>query len=173
MSVNRGPHSRPGGSTANRWAHWDKCMDKPSSKVLFCDGKGNNETLWAYSLGEDTYKLDNSPFFAYGISYQDEVIAKPKNIGDIPEFIKINRKSGNKTIRVSVDLESKKERVDEIIINELISLGCSVEGANKKYLSINIPNNIKLEIVVEYLEEKKQLWEYADPTYEEVNKQKK
>jgi hypothetical protein len=145
-------------------------MEFPKAKVLFCDGQGNDETLWAFYLGNDTYRLDNSPFFAYGVSYQDEVMAKPKKEGDIPQFIKIAKKSGNRTIRISVDPKSNLDGVDEKVLTELINLGCSYEGANKKYLSINIPKEVKLESITNYLIKEKQLWEYADPAYEEVHK---
>jgi hypothetical protein len=30
------------------------------------DGSADVETLWATHLGADEYKLDNSPFYAYG-----------------------------------------------------------------------------------------------------------
>src|SRR5688572_22698495 len=52
---------------------------EPSTKVLFRvrneDGSADVETLWATSLGADNYKLDNSPFYAYGVSWEDVVHA--------------------------------------------------------------------------------------------------
>jgi len=44
----------------------------PKAKVLFRvpndDGTAEVEALWATHLGGDNYKLDNSPFYAYGVS---------------------------------------------------------------------------------------------------------
>ena len=33
------------------------------------------ETLWADRVGPDRYRLDNSPFWAYGVSWRDVVEA--------------------------------------------------------------------------------------------------
>lgn len=45
---------------------------QPNAKVLFRvaneDGSTEVETLWATGLGDDRYKLDNSPFYAYSVS---------------------------------------------------------------------------------------------------------
>jgi len=147
-------------------------MTKPTTKILLNKGTEYEETLWAFDLGNNIYKLANSPFFSYGISYEDEIEAISKGLGQIPEFIRIKKKSGNRTIRISVDEKSDKEAVDEIILLSLHAIGCTYEGANKKYISLNIPVEVKLEKVVRLLIEQKQLWEYADPTYEEVNSKK-
>ena len=52
---------------------------QPNAKVLFRapneDGSADVETLWATHLGADNYKLDNSPFYAYGVSWEDVVSA--------------------------------------------------------------------------------------------------
>ncbi|RYE02048.1 MAG: DUF4265 domain-containing protein [Sphingobacteriales bacterium] len=51
----------------------------PNSKVLFRvpedDGTAQVETLWATALGDDQYKLDSSPFYAYSVSWEDIVRA--------------------------------------------------------------------------------------------------
>ncbi len=51
----------------------------PDAKVLFRvpneDGTAEVETLWATSLGDDKYQIDNSPFWAYGVSWEDVVFA--------------------------------------------------------------------------------------------------
>jgi hypothetical protein len=55
---------------------------RPNAKVLFrvIDEEGGTdvETLWATHLGADAYKLDNSPFYAYGVSWED-VVSAPFN----------------------------------------------------------------------------------------------
>ena len=52
---------------------------EPNAKVLFRvpneDGGADVETLWAYDLGSDKYKLDNLPYYAYGVSSDDVVLA--------------------------------------------------------------------------------------------------
>ena len=46
-----------------------------------------------------------------------------------------------------------------------MALGCSYEGANRKYFSVNIPAAVELDVVRRYLIEQKATWEHADPTY--------
>lgn len=49
---------------------------EPNAKVLFRveyedDDTADVETLWAFDLGEDNYRIDNLPYFAYGVSWND------------------------------------------------------------------------------------------------------
>ncbi|MEO6051617.1 MAG: hypothetical protein ABIP78_09845 [Pyrinomonadaceae bacterium] len=52
----------------------------PDAKVLFRvprkDGTGDVdvETLWAWNLGDDKCKLDNSPNYAYSVSWEDHYL---------------------------------------------------------------------------------------------------
>ena len=76
----------------------------PDSKVLFRvpedDGSAEVETLWATSLGNDEYKLDNSSFYAYSLSWGDIVYA-PFNVDEgFPTFLRVVKKSGHRTIRI-------------------------------------------------------------------------
>lgn len=77
---------------------------EPTSKVLFRvpneDGTSEVETLWAYDLGNDRYKLDNLPFFAYSVSLHDIVLAPLNPVEGMATFERILSKSGNRTIRV-------------------------------------------------------------------------
>jgi uncharacterized protein DUF4265 len=78
--------------------------DQPTAKVLFRvpneDGTAEVETLWAVDLGNDEYKLDNCPFFAYGVSLHDVVYAPIDVDEGRAVFQRILIKSGNRTIRV-------------------------------------------------------------------------
>jgi hypothetical protein len=54
--------------------------DSPTKKVLFrvigeTQDDVNVETLWAFDLGDDRYRLGNSPFYAYSVSAGDVVYA--------------------------------------------------------------------------------------------------
>ena len=63
-------------------------------KVELRDRSDRVETLWATPVGRDRYKLDNSPFYAYGVSWQDVIEARPEREGDIPTLVRVVRKSG-------------------------------------------------------------------------------
>jgi hypothetical protein len=126
------------------------------------------ETLWAVPVGDDAYRLDNSPFFAYGVSWQDTVEAQPGR-DEFLEFVRRLKKSGNRTLRIIF----QKYRLDDIpaqnVLRELRGLGCSYEGMQPRMVSLNIPPNVDLDQITDFLNGESGLeWEYADPTYDEV-----
>ena len=55
------------------------------------------------------------------------------------------------------------------ILNKLVKLGCSFEGANSSLISLNIPPEADLEVVRQSLIHHDLQWEHADPSYSEIN----
>jgi hypothetical protein len=145
---------------------------QPTAKVLFRvpneDGSAEVETLWAFDLGNDQYKLDNSPFYAYSVSWQDIVYAPFDKDEERATFQRVVSKSGNRTIRIVFDSPVEKGNESDRVLQGLVSLGCSYEGASKKYISLNIPPEVELEAVRKYLIERDATWEHGDPTYTEL-----
>lgn len=139
--------------------------DDHMRKVRFRDDDGNVECLWAEHLGDDTYQLDNSPWFAYGVSWKDVVRAIPTIEGDnMPDFQEIVRKSGHRTIRLILEDDStRQERLEG-----LLRLGCTYEGSNGSYFGIDIPPAADFKTVCEYLTSMNEEWEHADPTYHDL-----
>ncbi|MGB6486425.1 MAG: DUF4265 domain-containing protein [Steroidobacteraceae bacterium] len=75
----------------------------PTKKVLFrVVGEErddvNIETLWAFDLGDDRYRLDNAPFYAYSVSAGDVVHAPFDVFEQLPTFVSVLKKSGNRTV---------------------------------------------------------------------------
>ena len=142
---------------------------KPNAKVLFRvpdeEGGAEVETLWATHLGSDNYRLDNSPFYAYGVSWEDVVSAPFNPEEGFPTFERVVSKSGNRTIRVIFETPIETGNESERLLHGLIALGCDYEGANRKYISVNIPPGVDLDVVRKYLIEHNATWEHADPTY--------
>ena len=142
---------------------------KPNAKVLFRvpdeEGGADVETLWATHLGSDNYRLDNSPFYAYGVSWNDVVSAPFDTEEGFPTFERVVSKSGNRTIRVIFETPIETGNESEQLLQGLIALGCDYEGANRKYISVNIPPGVDLDVVRTYLIEHNATWEHADPTY--------
>jgi hypothetical protein len=142
---------------------------RPNAKVLFrvIDEEGGThvETLWATHLGADDYKLDNSPFYAYGVSWEDVVSAPFNPEEGFPTFDRVVSKSGNKTVRVIFETAIETGNDSDRVLQGLVALGCSYEGANRKYVSVNLPPHVELNVVRTYLIEQKATWEHADPTY--------
>jgi len=150
-------------------------MTEPSSsdsKVLFRvpedDGSSQVETLWATSLGSDEYRLDNSPFYAYSVSWKDVVFAPFDATEEFATFQRVLKKSGNRTVRVIFDPPVQDGNESDQVLQGLVNLGCSYEGANRGYMSINIPAAVDLSAVRQYLVAKRAQWEHADPTYAEL-----
>jgi hypothetical protein len=138
----------------------------PNAKIEFrvsdTNGNTNVETLWATKIKGNIYKLDNSPFYAYNVSWEDLIEAINENEDEFPVFQRVIEKSGNKTVRICF-----KEPVDEnnFILNRLIEMGCSFEGSNSIYFSINIPREINLMDISQYLKSQEIEWENADPDF--------
>jgi hypothetical protein len=128
------------------------------------------ETLWAMPVDANLYRLDNSPFFAYGVSWQDIIEAKPGEDRFL-EYIRCVKKSGNRTLRVIFQDYRSDDQPAQEVLQGLKSLGCSYEGMQPKMISINVPAKVDLGTVTDFLTEQSGLqWEYADPTYDEVTK---
>lgn len=133
-------------------------------KVALHDDDGDVETLWATPLGNEHYRLENSPFFVYGVSFLDEVKA-PLAEG-LPTFEKVVAKSGHRTVRILMPDTTAREAKPHL--EGLIELGCSYEGVQPKLLSVDVPPGVSLEAVARFLVEAALQWEYADPTYEDL-----
>ncbi len=135
---------------------------KKRVKIMFNIGE-ECETMWAIELGNDTYMIDNSPFFVYGLSWKDVVEAFPGADGRLL-FNRIIKKSGHRTIRIA----SEGDDINEDYLKKLKSLGCSLESANNKYVVVDIPKNVLFESVQRYISESNYTWEYADPKYSDI-----
>ena len=142
------------------------------SKVLFrvheTDGSVNVETLWATLLGEDQYQLDNSPFYAYSVSWKDIVYAPFDPQEQFPTFQRVLSKSGHRTIRIIFEKAATGSGASEGVLEQLVSLGCSYEGANKTYVCVDIPPGVELEKVRQFMIQRSLQFEHADPTYKEL-----
>ena len=141
-------------------------------KVLFRipeeDGSSRVETLWAVPVGEDQYILDNSPFYAYSVSWKDTVYAPVAEEEGLPTFLRVVRKSGHRTVRVIFDPPVQNGNESDALLQGLLKLGCTYEGANPGYIAIDLAPDVSLEIVRQYLIEHAAQWEHADPSYAEL-----
>jgi len=130
-------------------------------KVALRNAEGDVETLWADDLGDGRFRLDNTPWYAYGVSWQDIVEATADADGQL-QFQRVLEKSGNRTIRIVAE-----EPFSDEWLKQITQLGCSFEGANRRYVGINIPPGIDLQSIAAFLTAADVRWEHADPTYEQ------
>ena len=125
------------------------------------------ETLWAVPVGGALYRLDNSPFFTYRVSWQDTVHAEPDADGVLC-FVDVAEKSGNRTVRVITNGCDTTSKEAKPFLDGIIGLGCSYEGFQPRLISINVPPEVDLQTVANYLIASGHNWEYADPTYDDL-----
>jgi hypothetical protein len=121
------------------------------------------ETLWAFELGDGRYKLDNTPWYAYSLSAGDVIEAAPEERNGFPVFRKVVEKSGYRTVRIV-----SEEDFADAVFEEIKGIGCSFEGANRRYVAIDVPPGVDLSAVADFLTAKGIRWEHADPTWEEL-----
>ena len=101
--------------------------DHPTAKVLFrvlgAEEGADVETLWAHDLGDDRYCLDNSPFFAYSVSWQDIVYAPRDDDEGFATSQHVVSKSGNRTIRIIFDPPVQEGNESDLVLQALVELG--------------------------------------------------
>jgi hypothetical protein len=148
-------------------------MAEPNEMVkvrLQSPKKEDTETLWAVHLADDLFRLDNSPFLFYGLSWHDVILARPAD-DNVLEYVSCVTKSGNRTLRVIFQEFPSEDDRAQAILRELRRLGASYEGMRPRLVSINVPPNVNLKNVTDFLADQVGIeWEYADPTYEDVVK---
>ena len=102
-------------------------MELEQIKVVFPIEEGA-EVLWCDELGDQQYRIDNVPLFAYGVSLGDVVAASISPDDPRPHFDRVLRKSGNKTCRVVI-AEGKGET--PAVLRQLDSLEKISNGSNR------------------------------------------
>lgn len=143
-------------------------MTKIVIRVEDRDGSVNVETPWATKVGEDLYRLENSPFYAYSVSWQDVVRAPYSDEEQRPTFVETVEKSGHRTVRIIFDPPVEDGNDSDKRLKEIVALGCSYEGANTSYVCVDIPPDVDFLAVRDYLVRHEVNFEHADPSYEEL-----
>ncbi|MEL7255984.1 MAG: DUF4265 domain-containing protein [Pseudomonadota bacterium] len=121
------------------------------------------ESLWAEYMKETTFRIMNSPFFAYGLSVGDEVEVSVDD--EVPRFSKVVRRSGHSTFRL---LNTASLGTSDFIKNAqgLSALGCSLEHASFGFelISVDVRPALHLSDVKRVLlsDVDKDHWSYED-----------
>ena len=95
------------------------------------------ESLWATPLGNDQYRLENVPFFAYGLNFHDVVLATPDSDDTIPEVRAVISQSGHRTLRVIFSKSVERETQAQLL-DTLKAYDASYERATKNTVAIDI-----------------------------------
>lgn len=103
------------------------------------------EGLWCKKASNDTYIVDNVPFYTYGISLGDEICVTEED-GEY-HFQSIVNPSGNSTLRVHFN-----DKRMQMVRDKLLDMGCKVEISNlPSFISINVPQEVSLKVVEDVL----------------------
>ncbi|MFO0727472.1 MAG: DUF4265 domain-containing protein [Myxococcota bacterium] len=121
------------------------------------------ESLWAEALGDDRYLLRSTPFYAFDLSPEDIVRAKPKSAGSAPTLEEVVERGGTSTYRVFVR-RGIEDPTFEKYFGPLEELDCNYEAADANLASIEVPPQATLEEVYELLEEGESagVWEFEE-----------
>ena len=121
------------------------------------------ETLWAEPLGEDRYRVQNVPFYAYDLSFDDTVIARP--IGGQTIIQQVIERAGHSTYRIF--LSRGITTADDAFATywtPLEAIGVTYEQANDRLLSIDVPAETNIFRAYELLQaaEKAGVWDFEE-----------
>jgi hypothetical protein len=110
------------------------------------------ESMWATPLGNDLFKVENIPFYAYGLNFHDIVRAIPDSEGQISEIRALVEPSGHRTFRVFFQKNISRGKQEEIL--DLLSvLTVSYERANEIYFSLDVQPEGSYQAVFDKLDE--------------------
>lgn len=132
--------------------------------VSFPLDDGSFENLHAKRIRDSVYILDNSPFYAYGVSYGDEVKANP--VDGRNTFDSVMRRGGHSTYRVK--LATGQSHNDFMrAFEKLEKLGCTFEGTgsgSRRLYTIDLVPEAKVEEVYRILEDGEEagIWEFEE-----------
>lgn len=108
------------------------------------------ESMWAEDLGENLYRIRNTPFSAYGINFYDVVYAKANSKDLKPSIIRVHEYEGHKTLRVIfLDESSLEERIARL--KSLSEYKAYFENANDNLFAIDIEPEGNYEAVYDLL----------------------
>ena len=126
----------------------------------------DEEWLWAEPLGSGRFRLESTPFFAYGLSHGDLVLAGEE--GDMPLLAAIERKGGHRTLRVALDDRLNLDEPEiQKFLDELLEVGCTYEVMPPKIVALDVPPEVDVAAVIGRLQTQFRdgvlVWEWADP----------
>jgi hypothetical protein len=117
------------------------------------------ESLWAISLGDGLYKVENIPFFAMGLAVGDVVSVEP--VQGLLRFKGVVQPSGHKTMRVIVYDKREVPAVRELLKKQ----GCDVEQSHiPGLISVDVPPAVSLPELRQILDEgeAQERWGYEE-----------
>jgi hypothetical protein len=136
-------------------------LDDPETAGSFKD-----EAFWAEDLGGDQYRLLNSPFYAFGVSVDDVVTAKPAEGRLI--FQGVAKRGGHSTYRLYLQ---NGRKIQDSQFNEfwkpISALGATFENANDHFVAVDIPPKVDIHRIYQLMQagEDAGAWAFEEAHY--------
>ncbi len=108
------------------------------------------ESLWAAPLTGNLYELQNSPWHVRTVNWLDIVEAVSEAENQWPEFVRVNERSGHRTIHLYIFEEAQEARSE--ILDRCNQLGATYEGMDKRMYALDFAPEIELDPAIEYFE---------------------
>lgn len=127
--------------------------DDPKLTKIVIDLPGHwavsGEGIWAKSLGDDLYQIDNIPFHAYGLNLGDIVKAVEPSSELKPQVIEVVKPGGHRTLRIIFEKNfTEEEQIS--YLNEIKAMGVGVER-NRIFLALDVPPEIDYQLICNHL----------------------
>ncbi len=127
-----------------------------------------DDWIWAEPLGSDRFRVESCPFFAYGVSRDDVIVATPPPGDEAPRLEEVVEKGGHRTLRAALDpsVDVTHPRVQGLL-GRFLEMGCTHETLRPKLVAFDVPPDVDVAAAVALLQgigdEGLLLWEWADP----------
>jgi len=108
------------------------------------------ESMWAEPLGNDLYRIENVPFYTYGLNNQDIVRATADSENLKPEIRELVVGGGHRTFRVIFEKSLDKTK-QETILDSLKCFGIAYERANQTYVALDMEPGADYQATIDQL----------------------
>ncbi len=127
----------------------------------------SGESMWAEDLGNDLYRLRNSPFYLYGYSFNDIVYAKFDPSIEKRVIQNTHELGGHSTYRIMITENTQTTRFEELL--ELLDQEHAYfEGVDDKYFAIDVEPQANIQKVLKLLNlgVTEKIWEFEEANLE-------
>ena len=152
--------------TKSSWGNHEPVRGSDLTKVTFVLEKADwhdhaRETLWAEPVGGHMFRLRNVPFYAYGVSYDDTVLAPETDEGHVVQGV--SERGGHSTYRIFVSNTEILEGFPESW-TPLEALGCTLERATARLFAVDVPPEADIHEIYDGLKkgETAGVWDFEE-----------
>jgi hypothetical protein len=117
---------------------------------LAADAPFRFESLWAEPLGDDRYRLRNTPFVAKDLNFHDIVRATSQAPNELPSINKVVERSGHKTLRIFFADEQLPSTIDEVL-RKLNEMNANYEKGKDRFYAVDVRPEADYRSVCDYL----------------------